>query len=301
MTFSTQSRHSVSYAAEATYGTTPPSPDMLALRHTGCDLSLSKSSIESDEIRDDRQISHYLPGQHSVKGDIEFELNYGGVDDLLAAALYSSWSGNTLKTGTDQTSFSIERAFNDISQYQLFSGCTVDELDLSIQPGSLITGRAAMLGKSMAQSASSADASVSASPAHNPMDSFSATLKEGGSRIAVIAGIDLKLENGAEQVFVLGDEMASSALAGRSRISGEITAYFEDASLINKFLNKTPSSLEVTLSGAGGSYQILLPNILYTGAEAPVRGDKAVTLALPFVSLFDEAEATNIKITRTPA
>lgn len=301
MTYSTQSRHGLSLISETEFGVIPASPAMTRLRHTGCDLALTKTTIESDEIREDRQISHLMPGQHSVKGDIDFELNYGGFDSLLAAACYSDWSANILKTGTDQSSFTIERAFHDIGQYQHFTGCVMDELTLSLQPQSLVGGRFTVLGKSMAQAGSPLDAPVTAGSTNRPMDSYTGALKEGGSSLALVAGLDLKIENGAEQVFVLGEETANGSIAGRSRISGELTAYFEDATLINKFIDKTASSLEMSVSGEGGNYDILLPNILYTGADAPVRGDKIVTLSLPFVALYDEAEATNIKITRTAA
>lgn len=301
MTYSTQSRHGLSLVPEMAYGVTPVSPAMTRLRHTGCDLALTKTTIESDEIREDRQISHLIPGQHSARGDVEFELNYGGVDDLLAAVCYSDWSANILKTGTDQSSFTFERAFNDIGQYQHFTGCVMDEMTLSLQPQSLVTGRFSVRGKSMTQTDSPLDASIDAGSTNRPMDSYTGALKEGGFSLALVAGLDLKIENGAEQVFVLGEETANGSIAGRSRVSGELTAYFEDAALINKFIDKTNSSLEVSLSGEGGSYDILLPNILYTGADAPVRGDKVVTLSLPFVALYDAPEATNIKITRTAA
>lgn len=298
MTFSTQSRHSLAGVVETDFGTPPASPALTRIRHTGCDLSLSKSTIESDEIRDDRQLGTFLPGQHSVTGDIDFELAYGGFDTLLAAVCYSAWAGDTLKTGTLQTSFSLERAFNDIGQYQLFNGCVLDALSLTIQPESIISGRYTVVGKTMTMGTAPLDASVDPGAAFAPMDSFHGTIKEDGVVSALVAGIDLKIENDAEQSYVLGEEAASTITAGRSRISGEITVYFQDATLINKFLNKNASSLEINMSGEGGSYTILLPNILYTGSEAPVKGDRVVTLTLPFVALYDATTQSNIKITR---
>jgi len=300
MSFSTQSRHSLAYVAEGAYGITPASPSLTQLRHTGCDLALSKKTIESDEIRDDRQIAHLRHSLHTVRGDIDMELSYGTYDPLLAAACCSSWSDDVLKTGTDAQSLTFERAFTDINQYQVFTGCLVDELNLSVQPESLVSGRFSVLGQTMTAQGSPLDAAVDAGSAYAPMDSFSGVLEEAGAALGLVAGIDLKIENGIEPAYVLGADSATAMTAGRSRISGEITAYFEDNSLIAKFINAEQSSLKLSVSGAGGSYDILLPNILYTGADIPVKGDRITTLTLPFVALYDGGEDTNLKITRIP-
>jgi len=298
MTFSTQARHSLAFIPEAGFGEIPLSPTMKRLRHTGCDLTLSKKTLESDEIRDDRQIGHFIHSLQSVSGDIDFEMSFGAYDELLAAALFGNWDGNVLKTGTQQQSFTFERGFNDISQFQVYSGCVVDELNLSVQAESLVSGRFSIIGKQMSQQGVPLDISPSMGAEFAPMDSFKGSIKEGGNVLAHIAGIDLKIENDAKGTFVLGADSTDQIVAGRSRVSGELTAYFEDNSLINKFVNADASSLELDLSGVGGSYTILLPNILYTGAEVPVKGERVVTINLPFVALHDDTDSSNIKITR---
>ena len=56
------SRHSMRYVAEATYGTTPATPAFKPIRHTSTTLGLSKESLQSEEIRDDRQIADFRHG-----------------------------------------------------------------------------------------------------------------------------------------------------------------------------------------------------------------------------------------------
>ncbi|MDF2367496.1 phage tail tube protein, partial [Sneathiella sp.] len=226
---------------------------------------------------------------------------YGGFDDMLAALMQSSWSSNVLKAGASQPSFTFERAFSDISQYQLLTGCVLDRLRLSVRPDRLITGTFGVIGKSSAMNSSPLDASPTAAAANDPMDSFSGSLDEGGSSIGIVVGLELNIDNNLEQAFVIGADEASSLLAGQSRITGEITTYFEDASLLNKFAARTESSLTLTCSGAGGSLEFELPRIVYTGAENPALGAGPITLSLPFTALYDESESTNLTITRTAA
>jgi len=301
MTFATGARHGLSYIAEETFGTTPSSPDMTAIRHTACSLGLSKTTLESAEIRSDRQIAHLLHGQKTVSGTIETELSYGAFDDLLAAVMQSSWASDVLKAGASQPSFTFERTFADIGQYQLLTGCVIDRLRLNVRPDRLITGTFGVIGKSSAISSSSADGSPMAAAANDPMDSFSGSLEEGGSSIGIVVGLDLTIDNALEQAFVIGEDEASCLLAGQSRITGEITTYFEDAALLNKFAARTESSLTLTCSGDGGSLEFNLPRIVYTGAENPALGAGPITLSLPFTAFYDTDEATNLKITRTAA
>ncbi len=301
MVFSVQSRHRLTYIREAVFGETPASPSMKELRHSGCNLSLNRKTIESDEIRDDRHMGHFLPGEKSVSGDINLEFSYGGCDDLLAATFYGNWSENILKTGTSEQSLTVERGFTDIDQYQVFTGCVPDEMRLSIQPGSLISGVVSLKGKSMKLSETPLDTVPEPANDNAPMDSFQGFLREGGNLLAVAAGLDIKLENGVAAAFTLGEDTARQFSSGRSRVSGELTAYFENSALIRKFINGVSSSLEIEMVGEGGRYKLLLPNVLYTGAEMPVRGEEAVVITLPFAALYDETEQTNIQITRIAA
>jgi len=81
MTIATGSRHDMAYIAETTFGTTPATPAFTPIRHTGTTLGLSKDAIESEELREDRQIAHFRHGNKSVSGDINFELSYDSFND----------------------------------------------------------------------------------------------------------------------------------------------------------------------------------------------------------------------------
>ena len=298
MSFAMQSRHHLSYGVEESFGTLPQPASFRTVRHTGCDLKLSRRTIDSDEIRSDRHFAHVLQAEQQVSGDLDFELSYGAYDDFLAASLMGTWQSDILVTGTHETSFTFQQHFQDIDLYQSCSACRIDEWELVAQPGRMITGRFGIKGRSLKSEADSLDETIEASASFAPMDSFLGSVREGGDLLAIAAGLDLKLENGIDPVFALGAENSLAMTSGRSRLSGELTAYFENGALLEKFLNKSSSNLELTLSGEGGSYHFHLPNIIYTGVDLPVRDEKEIILSLPFRALYDETEGTNIKITR---
>jgi hypothetical protein len=86
------SRHNLYYVPEVTYGTTPATPALTKIRHTGCNLGLSKNTVVSDEIRSDRQIADFRHGTKQTGGDVNTELSFDSHADLIEAVMCGTWS-----------------------------------------------------------------------------------------------------------------------------------------------------------------------------------------------------------------
>ena len=99
--FAAGSMSQVSYVTEATFGTTPPAPSMVALRNVSCSLQLTKDTFQSREIRSDRQITDFRHGTHQIGGDIAFELSWSEFDTLFQAGFCGTWQ--TLMSITSAT------------------------------------------------------------------------------------------------------------------------------------------------------------------------------------------------------
>lgn len=308
------SRHSMRIVAESAYGTTPANPVFDIIRHTGTTLGLSKESLQSEELRDDRQISDFRHGAYQVGGDIKVELSYGSFDKLLEAVLGGTWEVGTpavgtdrLKAGTARRSFTIERFFGDIltvdKPYHRFTGVEFNTLSLAIKANAMVTGTFGVLGQSMVTStASVTGATYNPATTTSPLDSFTGVLQEAGVPIAVITEIQLNVENGLEARYVVGSKQSIRPSIGRSNVSGQVTAYFENSTLLDKFINETESSIVFELpDGAGNLYTVTLPRIKYTGGQPDVDGEGPITLSMPFQALLDAATGTNIIIDRHPA
>lgn len=301
MTFATGGFHGLRYVAESTWSTTPTTPEMVKLRHKTCSLVLSKETNQSAELRDDRQISDFRHGTQKIEGDIEFELSYGEYDPILEGALFGAWTTNVLKVGTTAKSFTFERAFADIGQYGIFPGCMVKTTKLSVKPNEIVSGTFSLIGKGGSYSSSPLDASPTASQTNLPFDSFTGELSEGGSSIAVVTGLELSLENNLDPAYVVFSNQAAGVIPGRSNLTGTLSAYFENLTLLNKFINETESSLEFTLgNGTTKSYTFLVPRLKYSGGSNPVKDEKGIILEMPFQALYDATTGTNLQITRIP-
>jgi hypothetical protein len=303
MTVGTGSRHDMAYIAEAAFGVTPATPEFKPVRHTGTTLGLSKDGVESEELRQDRQVASFRHGNKSVAGDINFELSYGSFDDFIEAALCGTWTSDVLLAGITRRSFTIQRVHADIAQYLISTGCSVNTISLSIAPNSMVTGTFGIVGQDSSIAGSAlADTTYAAETTTEPFDSFTGAITEGGSGIASITAIELNVDNGMEALFAVGSAITKVPSIGKSTVTGSITAYFEDASLVSKFINETASSIVVTLTDVDGNdYIITLPRVKYNSGLPEVAGPGAVSVTLEFIALFHVATGSQIKIERAEA
>jgi len=240
-----------------------------------------------------------------VSGDIGFEFSATTFDDFLESVLGGTWAANVLKAGVLRRSYTIERYFSDIAPadkpWHRFTGCEINALNLSVPTEGKVTGAFSFMGKDMSLGdALITGASYSASTTTDVIDSFTGTIEEGGQSIGIVTEITLALQNNLAAKPVVGSKTTLQHSIGRSNLTGQITAYFENAALLEKFVDEAYSSLKFTLADdAGNSYEFLLPKIKYTGGVLNVSGEGPITLPLPFQAVRDDTEGTNIKITRT--
>lgn len=224
------------------------------------------------------------------------------VDEVAAAnKMVESFAG-VLKAGTTARSFSIEVGLKNITQYRLFKGCYIDKLAFSVKPNAIAKIKYSILGMDEAVSATPMDASPDPALTTKTIDGNSAlaVIKEGGSTLAYITGVDFVLDNQGKILEVVGSNKGVGVNWGRSKITGTITAYIPDVTMYNKFVNDANSSLEFVLAdGTVGSYSFKLPNVKYTAGKMDVTNEDAMIQSLPFSALYDPTTSSNIVVTRT--
>lgn len=303
MAFAQGSRSSLAYIAETAFGTTPTTPTFAYLPFNTHSIDLSKDRVEGNEIQSDRMTRVDRHGNKQAGGSVEVDLRKGDFDEFIESAFFSSFSTDVVKIGTTPKYFTIEDAAEDISQYRTFTGMAVSGMSVSIAPNQMVSTTFDMVGKDMTQAAttSSTGGTPTAATSNQPFDSYSGTISDGGSAVSIVTSIDFSIQNSLAPTFVVGSDAAQSLEYGRAVVEGTMTVYYEDATLINKFLNETESTIEVSVDDPTGanSYTFLFPRVKYNGASVPVQNPQSRLITMPFVGLYDATEATNIKLTRT--
>jgi hypothetical protein len=261
---------------------------------------MTKDRVEGTDIQADRMSRVDRHGNRQVAGDITGDLRDGDFDELLESAMLSAWSTNVLKVGTTPKFFSLEDYATDIDQARMFTGCSVNSLSVSLSPNAMVVGTFGMVGKNMTMSAT--EKTQDAASGSSPFDAYSGTLQIGGSNSAIVTAMDFTLTNSFAPTFVVGDDSAPALEVGNAVVEGTISAYFEDASLINRFVNETETPLKVTVgdnAGTPNTMEFFFPRCKINSADVGVDGPTSRIVNLTFVALRDSTEATNLRITRS--
>lgn len=308
MTILQGSRSGLAWITESTFGITPTTPALTYLPYTSHSFDMTKDRVQGNDIQPDRMLRVDRHGNRKVAGDMVADLRKGHYDHFMESAFMSTWDTNVLKIGTAIKSFSIEDSANatpSTDAYRLFSGMSVSKLAVSVKPNSMVTGTFSFVGEDMIASTSPTGTSSQPAFMYNPWDAYSGTIKIGDSggslsSLATVTGVDFTIDNGFNPTFVIGSSTTPQIEYGRATVEGTITAYFEDLSLINRFINETESAFEIQTDSPETSQGMtwLFPRIKINGAAVPVAGPTSRIITLPFVALYDTTTATSIQVTR---
>lgn len=303
MAFAQGSRSSLSFIKEVTFGTTPAG-NFTNLPFSTQSLNLSKDILAGTDIEADRMPRVNRQGNRQVAGDVVVDLRDGDYDTILESAMLSTFDGgaHTLKVGVAPIFFSIEDYAADIDQARLFTGCSVSSMAVSLAPNQMVTTTFGLVGKNM--TISGTEKTQDASTGAAPFDAYSGDLSIGNvgsvSASAIVTSLDFTLTNSFAPTFVIGDDTAPSLEYGRAEVEGTMTVYFEDADLINRFLNETESAIRVSVDDPTGAnaYTFDFPRVKINSADVGVDGPTSRMVTMSFVALRDPTLGTNLMITR---
>jgi hypothetical protein len=300
MGFSQGSRSALGYITEVTYGITPATPTLAQIPFNTHSLDLTRQTLTSAEIRPDRMTNILRLGNYTAVGDFMAELRAVDYDHFLESAFFGTLTSGVLKAGVTRKSFTFEDQAQDISQFRVYTGCMITSAEFSVKPNAMVTTKFTIVGQTMTQGATSVSGSALTAPSTNiPFDSFTGIMKEGGATSAILAGVDFKIDNGLKPTFVIGSKYTPALEYGLAKVTGTLTAYYQDAVMLNKFLNETESSLEFNLTDGTNNYKFKMGRVKYTGGSVPVASDVSRMITLPFEALLNVSDGTNLVLTIT--
>lgn len=306
---SDSSRVQLYYLAENNWGQTPAAALNTLRGVTRESLKGTTDTTQSQEIRADRQVVDLVRTQFRAEGEIETEVSYGALDDLLEGAFFSDWvvddpmaGQDTLENGSTFKSFTLEKQFADITQFVSYTGMVVDRFALTIRPGEIVTARLGFMGEDEAiQGTSVGTGAPTAPPTASPMNAVDhITLAQEGGVAANLLQLDVELANNLRAQPQLGDVNLFGVGTGRAVVTGSLEAYFETQVLYQKYLQQTESSLAVTLDDGSNSYALTLPRLKYHDGQVLAEGiDQDVLVRLQFTALRHTVDGITIRLIRT--
>lgn len=295
------SRYSSYYIKETSSGVTPATGTLKIFRATKSGLDINIATLQSEEIRDDAEVADFRLGTRHVEGTASAEFSYETFDDLLAAALRSSFVSGIVKGGIDRQSFTFIDYNADITDfpYTIYRGCEVNTLAITVAASAMVGIEFGIVGRTMEQTATlPAGLTVGTRTTTAPMDGFSGALNMGGSVVDVITEMAINIENGIEPRFVVGSKFSIKPGSKRRQVTGTMTAYYEDNALRTKFLNEQESELTIDIidGTTGAGYRFTMPRVKITEAPRPIDGEGDIMLNMSYRGLLDQTEGYSLSI-----
>jgi len=196
----------------------------------------------------------------------------------------------TPTTGHTDKSFAVEHWFSDIAQSEVFSGCKVNSVGIALPPSGISTIEFGFMGKDVTTAAAQYFTSPSAASTSGVVAAVNGAVAVNGTRVALLTGLQINIAGGMTAEPVVGSNTFPDIFEGRVVVSGQFSAYFEDATLRDLFLNETEASIVAAFTTANTAaadfLSITLPRIKVGGASKD-DGEKGIVQTFPFQALLN--------------
>jgi len=202
--------------------------------------------------------------------------------------------GSKLTYGTTKRSFTIEQQMADASVWEAYSGCRIGGMTLNAGPSGMTTVDWDIMGMSFNIGTSSAYfTSPTAETTTGVLSGVDGFIRLNGVEQGVVTGLQLNLTDNLSMTPVIGSTFAPDIFYGRSVATGSVSAYLQDATLANAFINESEIDLVAVLEASGPNPQEFLAfnfqRIKFTSYTKQITGDGGIIAQFPFQALLKPA------------
>jgi hypothetical protein len=315
--FAVTDEASLAYGVQVACGT--PATSLISLRYTSESLAMTTEATQSNEIRDDRNVTDLVRTSASVGGAIGFELSYETFDIFFQGLLQSpvpfDGVGTEIKNGKTKQYLTFERNTpagpGPTNYFTSFQDMQIASLDLQIQQGAPIQGTWTVLGQGLPVNSSTSIDVDGYSPANdNPVYNTVAgvgSIVIDNVEIGAVQGLTLTISNNLREQRALGSVAPAGVANGKFTVTGTVAIYFENNDLASKFINDQSFDLFITLEDtlgttAGNQITIWLPSVKFGNLTNSVPGiNQDVLLEGDFQAIYAAGSDATIAMTTSDA
>jgi len=198
-------------------------------------------------------------------------------------------------TGHTDKSFYFEHWFSDVAQSEQFSGVKINSIDISLPPTGISEISLGLMGKDIATGTSAYYTSPTAATSTGVMAAVNGVVLVGGTQVAIITGMSIKIDGGYSGDPVVGANTVPNVFPGRVRVTGNFTAYFQDATMRDYFVNETEISIVAAFTTANDAnadfLSFAMPRVK-VGSATKDDGEKGIIQSFDFTALYNSAGGT---------
>lgn len=240
-----------------------------------------------------REVSVY-PAPDSMTADSAFTMTSVGKSVYIPASSHVS----------RKVAVEVYNTESGVDTYRLFTENRIGGVKLNLPATGMATVEFPMMGRDM-ESGSGGSAPFFTSPTAETSTGLTAAvnglIRVGGTNIGVVTAINIDYMMEMTAPAVVGQNFVPEIFLGRSRVSGQITAFYEDLTLVNYFKNETEVEVLLYLTTSSSStadfITVYMPRVKMGGAEVSTDGEAGMALTMPFVALKYATAGTGIEAT----
>jgi hypothetical protein len=295
----------IGFYEETTFKAVPATPDLKNMYVVKSGLNPKQNLIDSNTITPSRGKAKPFRGNKDNTGSIDIELSSENIDPFLKQLMGSQANTgtgpytHTYKIGTLPVGFGIETDYgSDISgsgRFAVSKGLRVSSATFTFPTEGAATASFNIQGSGKADlGAVTIDAAAGyTDTGFTPWSTFEITvIEEGGVAIANVKEASITIDNGLDTAagYVIGSQGERIAIPeGQAMVSGSIKCVFDSATMMNKALAGTTSSLHILMSRGTGlgtagneSLDFLVEQLIYEPNIPSVDGPGGIEITLPF-------------------
>jgi len=212
-----------------------------------------------------------------------------------AAQQAAGWSvavpGKKLQFGTTKRSFTFEHNMNDALVFDRYSGVRVNGFRLGAAPNGMSNIDFELIGQSFTiGTATQYFTTPTAETTTGLLSAVDGFIRLNGEEQGVVTQLQLDFTNNCSNAPVIGTNISPEIYYGRMKMSGSVTAYLEDADLINVFVNESEVDLVATLEASGAAPQDFLSfsiqRLKFQTPSRTIGAEGGVVATFPFQALL---------------
>lgn len=196
--------------------------------------------------------------------------------------------GRKISNGILKPSFTIEQSYDDIDVSELFSGVRVGGGSFRVAPNGNATVGFDFAGRKpelMQGATAPYFTSPIAEGTTGIVNGIGGSIRVAGVDRAIVTGFDVNVNLNLSAPPVIGPRYVPEIFYGRSVVTGMVTAFLEDASLIAAFLNETEVDISALVTGALDNADFLAFNmqrVKLMGAQKQIGPEGGVIVQFPY-------------------
>jgi hypothetical protein len=212
----------------------------------------------------------------------------------------SGWTvavvGSKLLPGVLAPSFTIEQSHLDIDASERFVGCRIGGANINLPPNGIgtvqwdITG---LDGAMLVGPNAPYFTGVATETTTGVLTGVEGGIRLAGVDQAIITGVQINITNNLSLQPVVGATVAPDIFYGRTVVTGQVSAFLADESLINVFVNESLVDLVVQANASGVSPQSFIcfnmQGVKFTGYSKTIGAEGGVIVQFPFQAVLANA------------